>query len=109
MKKIGRDRLLPAGIIIHGGGAMMKDISIISKEILHLPTQIRNDSVCNKDLLKFKQNQNICIENGDTMSIYATGLYYLDQDESEYYVNKGKSSLYVTLKNIFEWVKQFLP
>lgn len=109
LKKIGRDRLLPAGIIIHGGGAMMKDISIISKEILHLPTQIRNDSVCNKDLLKFKQNQNICIENGDTMSIYATGLYYLDQDEGDYFINKGRKGFSLILKNIVNWVKQFLP
>lgn len=109
LKKIGRDRLLPAGIIIHGGGAMMKDISIISKEILHLPTQIRNDSVCNKDLLKFKQNQNICIENGDTMSIYATGLYYLQQDEGDYFINKGRKGFPLILKNIVDWVKQFLP
>jgi cell division protein FtsA len=109
LKKIGKDRLLPAGIIIHGGGAMMKDIDIISREILRLPTQIRTETVCSKDLLKFKQSQNICIASGDTMSIYATGLYYLDQDESEYYANKGRSTLSVTLKNIFEWIKQFLP
>lgn len=109
LKKIGRDRLLPAGIIIHGGGAMMKDIAIISKEILHLPTQIRNDNVCNKDLLKFKQNQNICIENGDTMSIYATGLYYLDQNESDYFINKGRKGFSLFVKNVTTWVNQFLP
>jgi len=109
LKKIGKDRLLPAGIIIHGGGSMMKDISIISKEILHLPTQIRNDSVCSKDLLKFKQGQNICVENGDTMSIYATGLFYLDQDESEYYSNKGTKGFSLIAKNAFGWLKQFLP
>jgi cell division protein FtsA len=109
LKKIGKDRLLPAGIIIHGGGAMMKDIDVISKEILRLPTQIRTETVCNKDLLKFKQSQNICVESGDTMSIYATGLYYLDQDESEYYANKGRSNLSVVIKNILEWIKQFLP
>ena len=109
LKKIGKDRLLPAGIIIHGGGSMMKDIDVISKEILHLPTQIRSDSVCNKDLLKFKQNQNICIENGDTMSIYATGLFYLNQDESEYYASKGRSGFSMALKNIWGWLQQFLP
>ncbi len=109
LKKIGRDRLLPAGIIIHGGGAMMKDIDIISKEILHLPTQIRSDSVCNRDLLKFKQNQNICVENGDTMSIYATGLYYLDQNENDYFINKGRKGFPVILKNVMNWIKQFLP
>lgn len=109
LKKIGRDRLLPAGIIIHGGGAMMKDIDIISKEILHLPTQIRSDSVCNRDLLKFKQNQNICTENGDTMSIYATGLYYLNQNENDYFINKGRKGFPVMVKNIINWIKQFLP
>ncbi len=109
LKKIGKDRLLPAGIIIHGGGAMMKDIDVISKEILHLPTQIRTENVCSKDLLKFKQNQNICIENGDTMSIYATGLYYLDQDEGDHYINKDKNNFMMFVKHIIEWVKQFLP
>ncbi len=109
LKKIGKDRLLPAGIIIHGGGAMIKDIDLISREMLRLPTQIKKESICDKDLLKFKQNQNICIDNGDTMSIYATGLYYLNQDESEYYVNKGRSGFSMRIKNIWEWVKQFLP
>lgn len=109
LKKIGRDRLLPAGIIIHGGGASMKDVSIISKEILHLPTQVRLDNICNKDLLKFKQNKNICILNGDTMSIYATGLYYLSQDENNDYVNKDKDKFSIIIKNISKWIKQFLP
>ncbi len=109
LKKIGKDRLLPAGIIIHGGGSMMKDISIISKEILHLPTQVRTDSVCSRDLLKFKQSQNICIENGDTMSIYATGLFYLQQDESDYYLNKDRKGFVFFVKNITVWLKQFLP
>jgi hypothetical protein len=43
------------------------------------------------------------------MSIYATGLYYLDQDESEYYANRGRSGFSIGLKNIWEWLKQFLP
>ncbi len=109
LKKINKDRLLPAGIIIHGGGSSIKDIDIISREILRLPTQIRTESVCNKDLLKFKQSQNICIDSGDTMSIYATGIYYLNQDESEYYINKGKSNISIVLKNVWDWLKQFLP
>jgi hypothetical protein len=109
LKKIGRDRLLPAGIIIHGGGAMMQDISTISKEILHLPTQIKKDTICSRDLCKFKHSQNICIGNGDTMSIYATGLFYLDQDEHDYFINRDRKGFSLLIKNIVNWVKQFLP
>lgn len=109
LKKIGRDRLLPAGIIIHGGGAMMQDISTISKEILHLPTQIKKDTVCSRDLCKFKHSQNICIGNGDTMSIYATGLFYLDQDEHDYFINRDRRGFSLLIKNIINWIKQFLP
>lgn len=109
LKKIGRDRLLPAGVIIHGGGSMMKDTSTISKEILHLPTQVRTDTICSRDLCKFKQSQNICVECGDTMSIYATGLYYLEQDEKSNYTN-GKSKGFMNIiKNIGDLFKQFLP
>jgi cell division protein FtsA len=107
LRKINKDRLLPAGIIIHGGGAMMEDIQTISKEILHLPTQLKNDTVCNKDLLKFKQNQNICIAGGDTMSIYATGLYYLSDDEDYKIIKKvGLSGI---IKKLLHHLKQFLP
>lgn len=109
LKKIGRDRLLPAGVIIHGGGAMMQDISTISKEILHLPTQIKKDTICNRDLCKFKHSQNICIGNGDTMSIYATGLFYLQQDEHDYFINRDRKGFSLLIKNIISWIKQFLP
>ena len=109
LKKIGRDRLLPAGIIIHGGGAMMQDISTISKEILHLPTQIKKDTICSRDLCKFKHSQNICIGNGDTMSIYATGLFYLDQDEHDYFINRDRRGFSLLIKNIISWIRQFLP
>ena len=109
LKKIGRDRLLPAGIIIHGGGSMMKDISTISKEILHLPTQVRTDTICSLNLCKFKQSQNICTECGDTMSIYATGLYYLEQDEQDYFINKGHKGFKANVEKIINWLKPFLP
>lgn len=109
LKKIGRDRLLPAGIIIHGGGSMMKDISTISREILHLPTQVRTETICDLDLCKFKQSKNICVECGDTMSIYATGLYYLEQDENDYFTNKGHKGFSATIKKIINLIKPFLP
>ncbi len=108
LKKIGRDRLLPAGIIIHGGGAMMKDIGTISKEILHLPTQVRVNNICTLDEYKFKQNKNICLECGDTVSIYATGLYFLNQNKDLPTIRHTKD-FKNSLKIIFDWIKQFLP
>lgn len=42
LKKIGRSGLLPAGIIITGGGANIPDLEALAKNILRLPTKIFN-------------------------------------------------------------------
>ena len=40
LKKIHRDRLLPAGIVVIGGGSRSKNIDEIAKKILKLPVRI---------------------------------------------------------------------
>lgn len=40
LKKVGRERLLPGGVVIAGGGAKMPDMENLVKRELHLPCQI---------------------------------------------------------------------
>ncbi len=40
LKSIGKDGMLPAGIVLTGGGAKLEDIAEASKEYLRLPTEI---------------------------------------------------------------------
>ncbi len=40
LKKIGKDRLLPAGVVLTGGGAKMPGIEDYAKEALQLPVTI---------------------------------------------------------------------
>lgn len=40
LKAIGKDGLLPAGVILTGGGAKLSQISVLAKESLRLPIQI---------------------------------------------------------------------
>ena len=39
LKKIGKDGLLPAGIILTGGGSSVQTVSDIAKAVLRLPSQ----------------------------------------------------------------------
>lgn len=40
LKKIGKDQLLPGGVVLTGGGAKMPGIEAFAKEYLHLPVTI---------------------------------------------------------------------
>ncbi|KKQ86459.1 MAG: Cell division protein ftsA [Berkelbacteria bacterium GW2011_GWA2_38_9] len=40
LRKINRDAMLPAGVVLVGGGAKQKGIIELAKETLHLPAQI---------------------------------------------------------------------
>jgi cell division protein FtsA len=40
LKEIGRQELLPAGIMLIGGGAMSENIETVARDVLHLPARI---------------------------------------------------------------------
>ena len=44
LKKIGRDRLLPGGVVLTGGGRQSKGIDELAKDLLKLPVQIGSPS-----------------------------------------------------------------
>lgn len=109
VRKIKRDKLLPAGIIVHGGGGRINDVATIAKEILHLPVQIFREVDMFRQICKHKQSEH-SIQNADALSAYTTGVFYLTQHEEEYGPRPHNiSGDHSTFGRIFEWFKQFLP
>ena len=99
LKKIGKDELLPAGIILTGGGSSLQTISDLAKAILRLPSRTASltDSAAAKTQLK----------DGSWAVAYGLTVWGLTQggdlevcEESEF----GD-----VIKNLWRWFKKFLP
>lgn len=98
LKKIGRSGLLPAGIIITGGGSSILDISEIAKSSLRLPSRVAHINFPSRDKTKFD----------DSLFAVAYGLCILglNQDLENEGIISNSSSIMTSIKR---WVKQFLP
>lgn len=99
LKKIGRSGLLPAGIILTGGGSGIEIIEGLAKNILKLPSQIASVS--------YKRDGKIEKIKDASWSV-SYGLCVLELLSS----NENKfdfKPLKITFKKIITWIKQFLP
>jgi cell division protein FtsA len=97
LKKLGKNGLLPAGIILTGGGSSIRVIEEFAKTSLKLPSSIAslNISSGNKNSIK------------DSSWAVAYGLCLLGlSDESESF---GIKLARQTGSNLLNWIKQFLP
>ncbi len=99
LKKIGKDELLPAGIILTGGGSSLQTISDLAKAILRLPSRTASltDSAAAKTQIK----------DGSWAVAYGLTVWGMTQggdlevcEESEF----GD-----VIKNLWRWFKKFLP
>jgi cell division protein FtsA len=97
LKRIGKNELLPAGIVISGGGAGLGSVQEIAKATLGLPSMIARCEVIYTSRNPTK----------DATWSVAYGLCILDfSAEAEKPV---KTDALKTVKKIFTWLKQFLP
>lgn len=102
LKKIGRSGLLPAGVILTGGGANLSNIENFAKNSLKLPAKIGTPTIP----LKIHDKQ---INNPKWLT--ALGLCVLGSNES---LNPDSERL-ITRKKFqfqqpfFRWLKSFLP
>jgi cell division protein FtsA len=109
VRKIKKDKLLPAGIIIHGAGGRVEDASIIAKEILHLPVQVFPEVSTYTKVCKHKQSESV-IQRADTLTTYAAGVFYITQHDEEYGpISRGPIDKSTFFDKVFMWIKQFLP
>ena len=99
LKKINRHELLPAGIIITGGGSGIFDIEEKAKEKLNLPSSVASLSSIGK--------QDSPLTDSRWSVAYGLCIIGLNEEESE---SLGiKSFLQKTRRGLFSWIKQFLP
>lgn len=100
LKKIGRNGLLPAGIIITGGGSGLSNIEDLAKIALRLPSRIGSASLGLSDKQSYK----------DSTWAVAYGLCILgihaDEDTP---LDSSGVVLSNAWKRIVIWIKQFLP
>ena len=96
LKKIGRNGLLPAGVILTGGGVGIATIEDLAKAVLNLPSSVAHPALASG-------NKNP-VKDSSWLVAYGLTLYALQKPEGN--GNENLSDIWGTLKNL---VKPFLP
>jgi cell division protein FtsA len=100
LKKIGRNGLLPAGIIITGGGSGLSNIEDLAKIALRLPSRIGTASLGLSEKQSYK----------DSTWAVAYGLCILGiHADEDMPIDNSTVVLGNAWKKIVIWLKQFLP
>ncbi len=100
LKKIGKNGLLPAGIIITGGGSGLSTVSDLAKAVLKLPSRIGNLSTHDASKLQLK----------DGSWAVAYGLTVWGFSQSDIGSSRGSSAGGAALLKAFKrYLKPFLP
>ena len=96
LKKIGRSGLLPAGIVLTGGGAGIATIEDLAKAVLKLPSSIARGAVSSagKSIVK------------DSSWLVAYGLCIYAINKPEEKTEGGISNIFTSIKSL---VQPFLP
>jgi len=96
LKKIGKNGLLPAGIILTGGGSGFNEFETIAKGVLHIPAQ-----------QAIKDSENKSLKNASWAVAYGLCMLGLGGE------NKRPSRFGRSIRGLFasfsEWFRQFLP
>ncbi len=105
LKKMGRSELLPAGIILTGGGSGIDTIEDIAKASLKLPSKVASINI----LSSIKNQQ---LKNSYWSVAYGLSIWGLNLSGSEDFMtvfNIAKGSTEKTFAKLGNWFKQFLP
>jgi cell division protein FtsA len=98
LKKIGRNELLPAGIVITGGGSGVTSIEDIAKGALRLPSKVGS--------IAFETQSRIHLKDSSWAVAYGLCILGFTQDKEP---SLGIKMVSQTKNRIIEWVKRFLP
>lgn len=99
LKKLGRNELLPAGIVITGGGAGLSSIDEIAKTSLRLPSRIA--SILGED------NSRNVLKNPSWSVAYGLCIFGFTHEDHPY-IGPGLIGSSVVGKTL-QWLKQFIP
>jgi cell division protein FtsA len=101
LKKIGRNGLLPAGIVITGGGSALNAIDAVARASLRLPSKIGTLGLA---------DGKSSFKDATWAVAYGLCIWGLHSDEEPGNIETTFISLLKRLwKRISDWVKQFLP
>ncbi len=98
LKKIGRDGLLPAGIIITGGGSGIATIDELARSVLRLPSKIAG-----LESFDFRQTK---VRDATWAVAYGLCIMSFTDNQTQ---GGGRNPIAEFIKMIIKWVKQFLP
>jgi len=99
LKKIGKDELLPAGIILTGGGSAVQSVADLAKAVLRLPS--RTAALAEGTAAKMQLR--------DSSWAVAYGLTVWGFSEGDDLEVHESSTIMDTLKHLWRWFKKFLP
>jgi len=102
LKKIGKNGLLPAGIVLCGGGSEIAHIEAIAKSVLKLPSRRVDDRIDNGSRGQIKISE--------WAAAYGAALFSLSNaDEESFGLKQSIAIGKMAGKGMWEWIKQFLP
>ena len=99
LKKIGKDALLPGGIILTGGGSSIQTVSDLAKAVLHLPARVAT----------LAEGSPGKIQIGDGSWAVAFGLCVWGTSQGGNLEVHEETSFSHSLKSLWRWFKKFLP
>lgn len=102
LKKIGKNGLLPAGIILCGGGAEVAHIEAIAKSYFKLPARRIEERIDSGLRTQLKVSE--------WGGAYGAALFNLsEEDEESFGLRLGLDLGKKVGKDMWKWIKQFLP
>lgn len=101
LKSLGKNQLLPAGIIITGGGSSIKMIEEIAKSSLKLPARV----VFSRSSIDVSDDLDSVVFG----VVYGLCLLGMDSRYQSDFFQMGTTKMKNKMKGILGWGKQFLP
>ncbi len=99
LKKIGKNELLPGGIILTGGGSSVQTMADLAKAVLHLPSRTAS--------IEEGPGSKMQLKDGSWAVAYGLTIWGLNQGGD--FEPQEESSLGELPKALWRWFKKFLP
>jgi len=109
LKKIGKTGMLPAGIVITGGGSGITTVEDLAKSYLKLPSKVAA-LVCNDQIEECLHDKNVSIKNATWAVAYGLCVFGLHAEGEGSISNFNFGRMFKALRDrALKFFKQFLP
>ena len=98
LKKLGRNGLLPAGLVITGGGSSIPNIEDLAKDYFRLPAHLATSAIAS--------NSRSQIRDAAWSVSYGLCVYSLEDSHEEFF---GLRLMNNTRGKIWGWIKELMP